>query len=130
MSNQRGFIAVTSVLILSTLFLSLIIGIGISSIEATKYDIATQYQSKAILSSQACAEYAMMQIASELHYTGDEEISVSGETCAVLEIEELGNTRTIHTSSTINGYTHRVIVEVSDISPTVVIDSYKSVTSF
>jgi len=131
MKRQQGFIAVTSVLVLGTLFLSLTLSATFRAVSDTQMDIARSHGYTAESLAYTCAEHALMYLTRELHYLGNEVLNIGDGQCEAMTItEEIDGTRTIHTVGTIDGHVHRVIVEVSDMNPGIVVSSYKSTIIF
>ncbi|MFT7506904.1 MAG: hypothetical protein ACI92I_000040 [Acidimicrobiales bacterium] len=131
MKKQQGFIAITSVLVLSTLFLSLAVGATSRSLGASVRGIASQDHERAVSLAHACAAHALAQLSTELHYLGDETLTFDSGQCDIFLIaEEVDGTRTIRTQGDVNSYVYRVIVEVAEIYPEVVVSSYQSVVTF
>ena len=78
-----------------------------------------------------CAEQALMKLESVLNYNGSESIIIDGETCEILLITGSGNlNRTIKTQSTVFGYTRKVKLKVSQVSPIMKISSWEEVPDF
>ena len=131
MKLQQGFIALTSALILGALFLSLVAGATVRGIATTQNDISSMQATVAQSLAYTCAEYALMQITRQLHYAGDEILSMANGQCEILSLaEEIDGTISVHTQGTTKGYVHRVIVEVSTVHPKVIVSAFKSVVTF
>jgi len=130
-SNQKGFIALISVLIIAALVLAISIGVSLRSVEETNMSLGEQESHRALALADLCAEQALMKLLSVLDYSGNESIIIDGESCDILTIGGSGNSdRTVQTRSTVSGYTKKVEVEVSRISPTMEIVSWEEVADF
>jgi len=129
--NQNGFIALISVLIVGAVVLVVSIGISLRSVDESNMSLDEQESHRALALANLCAEQALMKLESSLNYNGNESIIVGDESCDILTIGGAGNlTRTVKTSSVVSGYTRRIKVEVSRISPIMQISSWESVGSF
>ncbi|MFZ2252826.1 MAG: hypothetical protein WAW13_01475 [Minisyncoccia bacterium] len=129
--NTQGFIALASVLILSAIFLSLSIGIATRAIREAKTDTALRERDSALYLSEACAEYARMELERTLDYQGNEGILMDEGSCQILPIEGVGNTnRILRVQSTVGTHTYRIEYGILTVSPHMVITSSERVTSF
>jgi len=129
--RHKGFIALTSVLVLGAILLSITISTASRSISATSGGVSLHSKNRAEALSDACVEYALIELQRTLGYVGDESIAIGDESCDILTITGTGNTdRTIEAMSTVNGHTHRVQAVVSVVSPEVTITSWREVASF
>jgi len=128
---RTGFIALSTVLVLSAIFLSIGIGIASRAISGASVVTALELHHRAEVLADACAEYALIELTRTLNYSGNDSILIEGDTCEILPISGAGNhNRTIETMSTVSNYTHRTKVEVSTVSPTMSIESWVRVASF
>lgn len=129
--SNHGFIALASVLILSAIFLSLSIGIATRAIGGAGTDNAFRERDSALYLSQACAEYARMELQRTLDYQGNEGILMDEGSCQILPIGGTGNTnRTLRVQSTVGAHTYRIEYDILTVSPYMVITSSERVTSF
>ncbi len=131
MIKQKGFIALTAVLVVSALFLSVIIGATVRSINATKAIHALQYGKNAEVLAYACADYALAEHVKQLHYLGSQTLNFPTGSCTIeLIVEEADGVRTIDTVGESSGHIHRVRIELSGTGNAVTVGSYKSVVAF
>lgn len=131
MKYKNGFIALTTVLILSAIFLSLSISIATHAILNAGINVGayTSAQSKAL--AEACVEYAQIELSRTLNYDGDESILIDDQSCYILPISGEGNTnRVIQTESIVDGFVYRIEVELSEIQPEMQIASYEAKVNF
>lgn len=129
--HTRGFVALTSVLVLGAILLSITISTASRSITAADLGTALYAKEKAETLAHLCAEHALIELERTLGYVGDESIVVGDESCDILTITGTGNTeRTISSMSTVGGHVHRTRVIVSSVSPDLTITSWESVSSF
>jgi len=101
------------------------------SIDETTMSLDQQESHKALALANLCAEQALMKLESVLNYNGSESIIIDGETCDILLITGSGNlNRIVKTQSTVSGYTHKVKVKISQVSPIMQISSWETVADF
>lgn len=131
MIKQKGFIALTAVLVVSALFLSVIIGTTVRSINATKATHALQHGKNAEVLAYACAEYSLAEHVKQLHYLGSQTLNFPTGSCTIEPvIEEDGGVRTMDTIGESSGHIHRVRIELTGTGNTVTVGSYNSVVAF
>ena len=130
-THFKGFVALTSVLILSALFLSVSISIALRAISGSEMSTALFERDRARYMAEACAEYAMMELTRTLNYNGDESILVGDDSCEILEIEGEGNVnRIVRTESNVGAHAYHLEVVISSVSPEMTISSYARVAHF
>lgn len=128
---MRGFIALTSILIIGALILTISIGLSLRSIGETQISLAEQESHRALALANLCAEAALMKLESVLNYGGNESMAVGGQSCDIMSIEGSGNlNRIVKAKSTVSGHTKKVKVVVSRISPVMQITSWEEVADF
>lgn len=131
MKRRSGFVALTSVLVLSAIFLSISISISSRTISGTNNSLALQSGYHAETLANLCAEYALMELRRTLNYSGNDSILINGDSCDILTISGSGNNdRIVKTVSTTSPYSHRTEVIVSQISPITIISSWNEVADF
>ena len=129
--HNQGFIALSTVLVLSAIFLS--IGIGMTTIASfnAQNNLSVYFGNKAHILAEACTEYALYNLRESSDYQGNENLQIDGETCEILVIGGSGNTdRTIQVQSTVSDFTKRIEVVVEAVLPETKITSFKSVVNF
>ncbi len=129
--KKRGFIAITSVLIISAILLSVTLSLSSRSIGETTISAGMHSSHNARVLSQACLEHTLLKLQRVLDYAGNEEIVFGQGACSVLPIEGSGNdNRIVRIHSTSSEYVYRTEVTLSQISPTVTIESREYVSTF
>ena len=127
----QGFIALTSVLILSAIFLSMSISVASRAISESDSVIAFRERDTARYLARACLEYARMELERTLDYQGNEGILIQRQTCQILNIEGIGTTnRTVRVQSTVGSHTYRIEDVIETVSPNMVITSSEQVIQF
>ena len=131
MKYNQGFIALTSVLILSAISLSISISVASRAISGSGISIAMRERDTAKYLTESCVEHALIELERTLNYQGNESILVGDELCDILVVEGSGNTnRTIKAQGSVGQHTYRVRVIINTISPNLTIKSYKRVANF
>ena len=125
--KQKGFIAITTVLIISALVLMVGIGISLESIGETKMGLQRSLSSQSYYLINLCAEQTLMKLKENSSYLGDETINVENGNCTILPIE--GNW-TIKVSAFSSGQVKKMKLVVSQIDPEIIVDSWEEVAEF
>lgn len=129
--QHKGFMALSTVLILSAILVSIVIGVSIRSISRAMVSLDEEASKRAQVLSESCAEYALIELERTFEYAGDQSIMIGTDSCTIEPIEGSGNTnRTVYTESTVSGHISRIRVVVSEISPELIITSWERGTSF
>lgn len=127
---QGGYIALISILIIGALVLMISVGVSLRSIGETNMSLGEEKAHRALALANLCVERGLMKIMSVLNYAGNESIVIDGESCDILPVEGNGNARTLKTKSTVSGYTRKLKVSISQISPIMIISSWEEVGDF
>ncbi|MEI7604088.1 MAG: hypothetical protein WCJ19_03650 [bacterium] len=126
--NQKGYIAIVSVLLLGIVTILIAISVVLMSIDNAMTVSALNDSNRARDLSRACAEVAMNNLRSSLSYAGNETITIDSNACHILSVLGTGNTsRTIQTDSTVGKSTQRMRIIISQVTPATVISSWQEV---
>lgn len=129
--DKKGFIALTAVLIMGALFLSISIGITSRSILGVDESIGLLQSQQAQKISEACVEFVLIELLRTLQYTGGQTLAIGAGSCDILSIVGSGNdNRQIQIVTTVGEYVHRVEVEVSVSNPDLELVSWNTVIDF
>ena len=105
--KQDGFIAITSVLIISALIL--VLGVSIFHASLTDQAISSSYDSgeQASFLADFCAREALFKLKKNVNYVGDESIDISGMSCTINPIENINDyTKKISTLAKVGDRPH------------------------
>lgn len=125
--KQKGFIAITTVLIISALVLIVGIGISLDSIGEIKMGLQRSLSSQSYYLANLCAEQTLMKLKENSSYPGNETINIENGNCTILPIE--GNW-TIKVSASSSGQIKKMKLIVSQIDPEIIVDSWEEVAEF
>lgn len=127
-TNQQGFIALTSAIIISFLLIAIMAGLGFSASFArfNVLDLESKQQSNAL--AKSCVDIARIQIVKDASYAPQNvSLVVGSDRCTIISIETLGSQKIIKTQAVINrAYTN---LEVT-IDNNFLITSFKEVPNF
>ena len=131
MSNKRGFISLTSVLIISSVLMVISVGLLVRAVDDARINITSQHSYRALALADTCADIAIMKLKKILHYAGNEVIILESGSCTINTISGTGNTnRAVESFADVAGHVRRVRVIVSQISPTTTISLWEEVPAF
>ncbi len=128
---NQGFIALTTALVLSVVFLSVGIGAAKIAISGGQESLTYYFSEKARILAESCAEYSLLKLQESIDYPGNETVVIGGETCEIQAVGGSGNTdRVVRTVSTVSGHILKIEVIISTIYPEIQISSFKTVVDF
>ena len=128
-SNNHGYIAITTSIILTIVVTLLALSFNLSS--SSNHITASALRNKNLSLSLAngCAEHALLQLKASSSYAGNEMISVNSRTCTIFPLETPdSNTKIIKTSDSSSGYTGNIKIQL-DLGGFSIV-SWQELTSF
>jgi len=115
-TERPGFVALTSVLLLSSIALLVsLVAVG-NMVLALRDSVGAADGSRAHALAVGCADVALLRLKVNSGYTGNEVVPVDSLTCHISALTENGDARTIYADATVNDAVSRVKVEVSDVN--------------
>lgn len=127
---MRGYIALISVLIISAVLILIAVSIVQLGIGGTKMAIQENQSLESDYVAQACAEEALIKLVESATYSGNEIITINGNTCQILPLEGSGSNKVIKISTMTHNQTKRLKIETNQLRPTIGIASWQEVSSF
>lgn len=122
---MRGFIALTSVIII--MVVSLVLGMSLSSLSINEMimGLNQSFATKAYYLALLCAEEGLMRLKDD-NYQGEDVIKLEdGSSCKLIV---KGNY--VMGESSFEGHTKKIQVVVSRVNPKMVVESFKEVANF
>ncbi len=104
-NNCSGFIALTSAIIISIILMAITLSLSLYSFFSKTNISGTEYKKISTGLAEACVETALLNLASNKAYAGNETVSIGTGTCSILPIETLGSQKIIKTSASTNSST-------------------------
>ena len=115
-SQTRGFIALTSVVIIGAVIVLLIIGIFKGAVGEMERGEAKEKSEQALSLANLCMETALNELRQDFAgYGGDEIITVGGEECYISSVNRASGT-IVETEGEFAGYTKKTQAEVEQVS--------------
>lgn len=113
-TNQKGFVALVTVLVISAIMLA--VGLFISS--AALNDLLSSYSfdqgERAIQIADACVDEAVFRLKSDSAYAGTS-LNLNGGSCTVT-INGGGASRTLNSTATLGNFTKRITATVTFVT--------------
>lgn len=125
--KQQGIIALITVLIAGAIMLVVGIGMSTRSIVGSKESLYQELSHQALAMATSCMEQALLSLADNSLYTGNQTVVIGPNKCAIALITGSGNTRTVQTSSTVGGHIRRLSVTVSNVNPPLQVSSWQEI---
>ncbi|MBU6501031.1 MAG: hypothetical protein KGJ89_02805 [Patescibacteria group bacterium] len=93
--NQKGFIAVTSALVIAVLLLAVTLSLSFTGFFSRFNVLYLSYKEKSYSLAEACANTALLKRAIDGSYVGPETIYLGTDSCNILSIVKSGSTQII-----------------------------------
>lgn len=129
--NQKGYIALILVLIISGVTLLVAISANLLGISESDMGLQKSQSSQSFYLATLCAEDALMKLKDNLGYPGNETLSIDNGTCDILSVEGSGNqNRIIKTTGTYFNQTRKIKITINKVNPKTSIGSWQEVVDF
>lgn len=96
---MKGYLAITSAIILSGILILAAIGLSFSSYFNLSDISDSNLKETSYFLAEACSETALLKLAQDANYGGNENISVASGTCSILPMESSSTQKIIKTSA-------------------------------
>ncbi|MEK7212540.1 MAG: hypothetical protein AAB686_02595 [Patescibacteria group bacterium] len=98
-NGSKGYIALVSSLLISAAILVLVTTVGLTSFftRSSLSDASLKTQSRAL--AEACVQKALLSIAENPGYAGNETVPVGGESCRIISVVASGTDKVISTTA-------------------------------
>lgn len=112
---MKGYIAITTTIILSLIMLALAVAIGNTTLlTRTGMDIFVDKQTSYFV-ARSCLEYARFQLANNPGYAGNETRIIETYDCSLLAIEDVGENKIIKATSTVNNANTNLRLTINEL---------------
>lgn len=114
---KSGYIALTSAIIVSILILAVILSLNFSAFFGRFNILASEYKENSLALAEACVEEALLKLAQNNSYSGDEEIAIGDNACRIFPIVS-GVQKTIQTKAVFQNAVSnlKVVLDPNDFS--------------
>jgi hypothetical protein len=130
-NNEEGYIALISVIIVSTLVMLIASSANLISISEAQMGLGEKQSWEAFYLATACGEEALIKLKEDLKYKGNESLTFDNGSCQILGATGGGNTsRTIRVSASVNNIVRKIRIDISQVNPVMDIGSWLEVADF
>jgi hypothetical protein len=130
-NNQKGYIALISVIIISALVILIASSANLLSISESDMGLQENQAWEAFYLATACAEDSLMKLKDDLNYEGNETLTFDNGSCTVEPLKGAGKkNRIIRVSGTAFNQTRKIEIEISSIKPDMEIKYWQQVADF
>lgn len=103
--NNRGYIAVTTAIILSIVIMVVAIALGSSNLLTRLNFVAFTNKQTTYFVARSCLSHALFQLIKNISYAGNENVNAGSYQCSIQPIETSGLNKIIKARAQINGAT-------------------------
>jgi len=125
--EQKGFIALTTVLLVLVITLVVGISVGLGSIIEMQASLQKNQSSASYYLANLCAEEALMKLKEDINYAGNEIINMVNGNCSILPVE---GQWTIKISADSANQIRKIKIVVGQVNPKMLISSWEEVADF
>ena len=126
--KSEGYIALTSALVITVLITAIAFTLSLSSFFTRANILNTNFKEVSHALAEACIETALLKLAQDSAYAGNEAIMVGSNQCSILTLESISNQKIIKASAVFQNTTTNLKITVfsSDLS----VISWEELASF
>jgi hypothetical protein len=137
-NKKGGFLVLTLVLLVMATVLIISTGVFLRSIQELNMSADSEKAFKAWSVVNACGEYALDQMSTTTNgragwnfaSTTGQSLAIGDETCYIYPVTLSGTDKLIMASSTVSGFTRKILIEVATNTPSLVVNSWSVVADF
>jgi hypothetical protein len=120
----NGYIVLISFIIIGAIILIVALGISFISLNQKTAIISHNRSLRNYYLANACANYAILKLQSDLNYSGNETVALDQDNCRVESVTGSGKDRTIITSSQLGQQIKKLKIELEQIKPVTIIKTW------
>ena len=127
---MNGYIALTSILIISAIVLLIALSAGLLSISELNMGLEKNQSAEAYYLASACAEQGLQEIRNSDSFTGAGNLSLENGTCTYDVSQTGGENRTVEALGSVNNIVRKIKISLDAINPSINITSWQEVPDF
>ncbi len=127
---KEGYIALISVMLMSTLGLAIMLSVIASGVDASRTDFSLQQSGAARSIASSCAEEALQVIVETSTTSHNGNLTIASGTCTYSITSINGQNITIQSTGVLGTVTSKIKVVVATTSPAVSLSSWEEVVDF
>ena len=99
MKNQSGYIALISAIVISVVLMAVTFALSFSGYFARFNILDSEYKERSVALAEACADTALLRLALNPGYAGNETLTLGADSCFIRGITLAGGQFTIYTKA-------------------------------
>ena len=127
---QSGYVLLLSTLVVGAVGTAIATSILMLSVGNNLNSLAAEQSAQALANATACMEDTLEQLRLDDTYVGDTTINFEQGSCTIEPVVVSGGFHVIQVTGTVNTIVRKLEVEVDDIGPPTVIESWRDVDTF
>ncbi|MBI3459075.1 hypothetical protein HY061_02330 [Candidatus Azambacteria bacterium] len=97
--NNSGYIAIISTIIISLLLMGIIFAVNSSSFLTRSNLLNSEFKEQSFALAEACVDSALLKLAQNASYSGNENVLIGNDQCSILPMETLSSQKIIKTKA-------------------------------
>ena len=130
LDNQRGYITLLSVLIVSTVGFAVAVTLILLGLGSGRSSFSIEQSNQAKSVANACAERALQEIRNNTAYSGNGNLTLGQGSCSFIVSNTGGENRLINSSGQVGEVIRKVEININTINPQINILSWQEVADF
>jgi hypothetical protein len=126
--SQSGYIALISAVIISFLIMGIALTLSLTSFFNRSDLLDSEFKEMSGSLSEACVSTALLKIAQNESYAGNESVVIGDYNCSILPLESAGGQKIVKTSATVQNSTTNFKVIIDQITLQVI--SWEEIPAF
>ncbi|MBI2591778.1 MAG: hypothetical protein HYW34_03835 [Candidatus Brennerbacteria bacterium] len=128
LKTNKGYIAITSAIIISFLLMTIVLTLSSASFFSRSNVLDSNQKETGLGLAEACADTALLKLAQNSSYAGNENINIGSDTCSILALESPSGQKVIKTWTNYKGY--RTNIKIILNYPVMTIISWEELPNF
>lgn len=125
--KANGYIAITSSIIISFLLMTIVFTLSSASFFSRSNILDANQKEISLALAEACADSALLKLAQNSSYAGNENVNIGSDTCSILALESPPGQKIIKTWANYKGY--RTNIKITINHPAMTILSWEELPS-
>jgi len=113
LQTDRGYIAITSITIISLLLMGIVFAVSSSSFLTRSNILNQEFKEQSFSLAEACVDSALLKLVQNGSYSGNENILIGNDQCSILLIETISGQKIIKTRAVFKKATTNLKITVS-----------------
>ncbi len=125
---SNGYIAIISTIIISLVLMGMVFSVSFSGVSSRSNILNSEFKEQGFALAEACTETALLKLAQNKFYSGNENILVGSDQCSILPIETISGQKIIKTKAIFKKTTTNLKIVATENNLSII--SFEEVASF